>query len=104
MPNFIMLGLIHRLTIVLALCACSQDVFAADTPPVEWIDPDTGHRVVRLSSEPGSESLYFNQNAWTASGDKLVITSPQGISTLDFKTHKTELIVPGSKNLSGIVV
>jgi oligogalacturonide lyase len=104
MPNFIMPGLIHHLTIVLALCACSLDVFAADTPPVEWIDPDTGHRVVRLSSEPGSESLYFNQNAWTAGGDKLVITSPQGISTLDFKTHQTELIVPGSKNLSGIVV
>ena len=23
-------------------------------PPTDWIDPDTGHRVVRLSTEPGS--------------------------------------------------
>ena len=34
-------------------------------PPREWIDPDTGHRVVRLSDEPGSQSLYFHQNAYT---------------------------------------
>ncbi len=27
--------------------------------PTEWIDPDTGHRVIRLSKEPGSTSLYF---------------------------------------------
>jgi oligogalacturonide lyase len=97
-------GIIHRIIIVSALSMCSCGVFAADSPPAEWIDPDTGHRVVRLSSEPGTESLYFNQNAWTANGDRLVITTPEGISTLDLKTHKTELIVPGAKNLSGIVV
>ncbi|MGH7979210.1 MAG: hypothetical protein ACREE6_07525, partial [Limisphaerales bacterium] len=41
-------------------------VTAADLPPSEWIDPDTGHRVIRLSTDPGTESLYFNINAWTA--------------------------------------
>ena len=29
-------------------------------PPRSWVDPDTGHRVVRLTDEPGSASLYFN--------------------------------------------
>jgi hypothetical protein len=29
----------------------------AKQPPRDWIDPDTGHRVVRLSDEPGSQSL-----------------------------------------------
>src|SRR5271169_5377486 len=30
----------------------------------EWVDADTGHRVVRLSRLPGSsESFYFHQNA-----------------------------------------
>src|SRR5262249_34715059 len=37
-------------------------------PPREWTDPDTGHRVVRLSDEPGSQSLYFHQNAYTPDG------------------------------------
>ena len=41
--------------------------------PDEWVDADTGHRVVRLSRIPGSsESLYFHQNAFTAQGDKMV--------------------------------
>jgi oligogalacturonide lyase len=31
--------------------------------PTEWIDADTGHRVIRLSREAGTQSLYFNQNA-----------------------------------------
>jgi hypothetical protein len=37
-------------------------------PPREWIDPDTGHRVIRLSDEPGSASLYFHQNPYTPDG------------------------------------
>ena len=28
-------------------------------PPVSWIDPDTGHRVVRLTREPDSASLLL---------------------------------------------
>jgi hypothetical protein len=38
---------------------------AQEPVPREGIDPDTGHRVVRLSDEPGSQSLYFHQNAYT---------------------------------------
>jgi oligogalacturonide lyase len=64
-------------------------------PPLEWIEPETGHRVLRLSREPGSASLYFHQNAYTASGDKLVITTPKGISTVELKTGKIELVVEG---------
>ena len=36
---------------------------AQEALPTEWIDPDTGHRVIRLSREPGTASLYFHQNA-----------------------------------------
>jgi oligogalacturonide lyase len=76
----------------------------ADTlPPAEWVDSDTGHRVVRLSSEPGSEALYFNENAWTAGGDKLVYYGPGGISDYNFKTRQNELIVTGT-NIFGIIV
>jgi oligogalacturonide lyase len=64
-------------------------------PPLEWVEPETGHRVIRLSREPGSASLYFHQNAYTASGDKLVITTPRGISTIELKTGKLESVVEG---------
>ena len=68
---------------------------SATEPPLEWVEPETGHRVVRLSREPGSASLYFHQNAYTADGDKLVITTPQGISTIELRTGKIEPIVEG---------
>jgi oligogalacturonide lyase len=68
---------------------------ARPEPPTEWIDPDTGHRIVRLSTEPGSASLYFNQNAYTPDGKKVLITTPTGLSTIDLATHQIEQIVAG---------
>jgi len=41
------------------------------------------------SREPGSASLYFHQNAYTASGDKLVVTTPKGVSTLNSKQARS---------------
>jgi len=68
-------------------------------PPREWIDPDTGHRVVRLSNEPGSASLYFHQNAYTPDGEKLIITTPTGLSTINLKTRAVEKVVDGRVNV-----
>ena len=84
------------------LLALSPRLFAAP-PPAEWIDSDTGHRIICLSSEAGSESLYFNENAWTADGDKVVYTSPTGIHDYNFNTHESELVVSGT-NISGVIV
>src|SRR5258705_5821390 len=64
-------------------------------PPTSWVDPDTGHRIVRLTKEPGSASLYFNQNGYTADGKKMVYTTPDGISVLDLKTHAAKPVVQG---------
>jgi oligogalacturonide lyase len=58
-------------------------------------DPDTGHRVIRLSREPGSLSFYFNVNAYTPQGDKMVITTPTGISTINLKTQAIDSVVQG---------
>lgn len=66
-----------------------------ETPPREWIDKDTGHRIVRLSDEDGSSSFYFHQNGYTESGDKLVFSTRTGLSTYNFKTKKIEQIVEG---------
>src|SRR5580765_7647264 len=69
--------------------------FAADAPPKSWIDPDTGHRVVRLTDEPNSASLYFNQNGYTADGKKMVYTTPEGVSVLNLETHAAKQVVKG---------
>ncbi|HAX45143.1 MAG TPA: oligogalacturonate lyase [Solibacterales bacterium] len=68
---------------------------AATEPPESWIDPDTGHRVVRLTKEPGSASLYFNQNGYTADGKHLVYTTPGGISILHLETREARQVVTG---------
>ncbi len=67
----------------------------AEDPPADWIDPNTGHRVIRLSREPGSASLYFHQNAYTPDGKKLIITTPSGVSTIDLATHEIQQVVEG---------
>ena len=63
--------------------------------PREWIETETGHRVIRLSDEPGSASLYFHQNPYTPDGQKLIITTPTGLSAINLKTRAIEKIVEG---------
>ncbi len=81
--------------ILLATNLLSANAAAQQTPPKEWIDPDTGHRVIRLTDEPNSASLYFNQNGYTADGKKMVYTVPNGIRVLDLATRETKAVVEG---------
>ncbi|MBI5425475.1 MAG: PD40 domain-containing protein [Opitutae bacterium] len=65
-------------------------------PPREWIDPATGHRVIRLTDEPGSNSFYFNYNAFSPDGRWMVYTTPKGgISALELATRRTKKLVDG---------
>ena len=84
-----------HLFLTLALTILAFGLTRAQDPPRDWIDPDTGHRIVRLTDEPGSSSFYFHQNGYTASGDKLVFSTRHGLSTYDFHTKKIEQIVEG---------
>jgi len=84
---------------LLMVCASSALAQAQQQLPKEWIDPDTGHRIIRLSEEPGSASLYFHQNAYTPDGQKLIITTPTGLSTIDLKTRAIEKVVDGRVNV-----
>jgi oligogalacturonide lyase len=83
------------LMFALVLPAVCQD----GEPPASWIDPDTGHRVIRLTTEPNSASLYFNQNGYTADSKQLVYTTPNGISVLDLATRKAKSVVEGRVRL-----
>jgi oligogalacturonide lyase len=64
-------------------------------PPKTWIDKDTGHRITRLTDEPGSASFYFNVNGYTPDGTEMVYTTPDGINVLNLKTHATRNVVKG---------
>ncbi|HNU07883.1 MAG TPA: oligogalacturonate lyase family protein [Pyrinomonadaceae bacterium] len=85
----ILIAAIFSMTVTAVLAQTKTEL------PREWIDPDTGHRVVRLSDDSGSQSFYFHQNGYTASGDKLVFSTRTGLSTYEFKTRKIEQIVEG---------
>jgi oligogalacturonide lyase len=74
--------------------------------PAVWTEPETGCRVTRLSGEPGSRSLYFHQNAFTAEGDRMVFSTTNGLSVLDLDTggtrnliaHRVGNVVVGRRN------
>ena len=67
----------------------------AAEPPTSWIDADTGHRVIRLTREPGSDSFYFNINGYSSDGKRMVYTSPGAMSVLDLATLETKQLVKG---------
>src|SRR5262249_58126269 len=51
-------------------------------PPRDWVDPATGHRVVRLTDDAGGSTLYFHDNAFSPEGDKLMFTTPRGMAVV----------------------
>ena len=70
-------------------------------PPTDWIDPATGHRILRLTRDGGGSSFYFHQNYYTAAGDKMVVAAKGGLATIDLTTlgekpGKIEVIVSGN--------
>jgi oligogalacturonide lyase len=81
--------------IIFAMCFFATTLQAQTNSPMEWIDPDTGHRIVQLSTEPGSESIYFNLNPFTPDGKKMVITTRKGIAMVNLETREVEQIVEG---------
>src|SRR5215471_3921828 len=85
----------------LAAIALTASFAVAQDPPREWIE-STGHRVVRLSEQAGTASLYFHQNPYTASGDKMVVSTPQGLATITLATRSITPLVEG--RVSNLVV
>ncbi|MEO8115679.1 MAG: oligogalacturonate lyase family protein [Phenylobacterium sp.] len=83
--------------IFLALGAALALVIAngAAAAPSGWTDARTGHHVVRISTEPGASSLYFNEQAFTPQGDRLVFSTDRGLYAADVKTWEVRPIVEG---------
>src|SRR5262245_11595298 len=71
-----------------SLCLAAASVVAlgaiqAPSPlPAHWVDPDTGHRIVRLTDDAGGSTLYFHDNAFSPEGDTLMFNTPKGIAVV----------------------
>ena len=77
--------MLRKTVLPVFLIAAMLRSLAAESP-TDWIDPATGHRVIRISTEPNSASLYFHQNTYTPEGDKMIFDSPSGIAVVDLRT------------------
>jgi hypothetical protein len=78
------------------LTGTSHAAASQPEPPTEWVDQDTGHRVVRLSREPGTASLYFHQNSYSPDGKKLIVTTKDGLATINLVTRTITPIAKGN--------
>src|SRR5262245_48951133 len=69
-----------RAMLLAVLCLSAGSAFQTPAePPRDWIDPRTGHRVIRLTDEGGGSTLYFHDNAFSPEGDVLMFNTPAGI-------------------------
>jgi len=63
--------------------------------PTDWVDPKTGHRIVRLSGDEGGGKLYFYRNSFTPRGDILVFSSSEGIVKVELNNgFRRSVLVP----------
>lgn len=99
----------RHMTCLAIVLACGGVQALAQTPatppaadaPRTWVDAQTGHRIVRLSDEGGSETLYFHDNSFSAEGDKFMFKAPGGIAVVDVAKigtdgAKVEIVAPGA--------
>jgi oligogalacturonide lyase len=77
---------------------CLPTPVSAEESTAKWIDPVTKHTVIQFSREPGSSSFYFHQNAYTAAGDKMVMSTPEGLSAVNLQTWEITPLVKGRVN------
>jgi oligogalacturonide lyase len=71
----------------------------SSAPASDWIDPKTGHRIIRLSPDTGGSTLYFHDHRFTPEGDKMIIRGAGGIAVVDLSTlgkspPKFEMVLP----------
>jgi len=107
--KMIRLPLLFVLMVALLLPTLAAQKTHAPTPTQSntWIDAATGHRVIRLTSEPNSSDLYFNNNAFTSDGQMIYgvfdpVTETSAIYALNLTTFQSKQLV-AAPTWSGVV-
>jgi len=100
LPKIIFMGIMSVTVIPYTISGDAQSATyspgdQSNLPPKTWIDSDTGHRIIRLTDDPGSIGLYFNVQAYTPDGLDMIYKSRAGIGIVNLATNKTRLIVKG---------
>ena len=80
-----------RALVLVTLLAAGMVPRPQDPLPKDWIDGDTGHRVVRLTGDAGGSTLYFHDNAFSPEGDRLIFNTPDGIAIVDVAKIGTDV-------------
>jgi oligogalacturonide lyase len=104
-------------SMLLAFNSQAQTLLATGTqkpmPVAEWIDADTGHKVVRLTPLDGAnESFYFHNNPFLKgmgdSGDLMVYyhssSAGKQLYTLNLKTHQAQPLTHAFAKVKGEIV
>ena len=76
-------GVFPKMCFVFFVCFVVEALGSTQSPPRDWIDPATGHRIVRLTDDAGGSTLYFHDNAFSPEGDRLMFNTPRGIAMVD---------------------
>src|SRR5437870_8717346 len=93
----------HLSALIASLLVASAAPLRVQTsPPRDWVDPSTGHRVVRLTDDAGGSTLYFHDNAFSPEGDKLLVNTPNGLGVIEVAAIGTprarvDLLVAGAR-------
>ncbi|MHB1023302.1 MAG: oligogalacturonate lyase family protein [Acidobacteriaceae bacterium] len=98
-----MASLFRRVLSTVLLSAVTASLAYAQEPPKSWVDKDTGHRIYRLTDEPGSSGFYFNVNAYSPDGKLMAYNAPDGVRVLNLETRKTRLLIPNPPRPAGVV-
>jgi len=69
--------------LIVLLMSAGIAVLSQGPPAKDWIDAETGHRIVRLTDDAGGSTLYFHDNAFSPQGDRMIFNTPQGIGIID---------------------
>jgi oligogalacturonide lyase len=84
---------------IAALAIAGSAASPQEPLPKEWVDADTGHRIVRLTDDAGGSTLYFHDNAFSPAGDRVIFNTPDGVAAFDVASigltgARLDLVVP----------
>ena len=90
------------LGIPIIIAATVAAVHVQSPPPRQWVDPNTGHRVIRLTDDDGGSTLYFHDNAFSPDGETLMVRTPKGLAVIPVakigtETGRLAIVQPGAR-------